>query len=67
MEKFSRSIENRRLSIEDQVTGTRDWNAKKISNSTSDSGFCLDFLKNRVADLEFQVTEKDAIISFVLK
>ena len=28
---------------------------------------CLDFLKNRVADLECQVTEKDAIISFVLK
>ena len=33
----------------------------------SDNGFCLDLLKNRVADLERQVTEKDAIISFLSK
>ena len=33
----------------------------------SDSGFCLDLLKNRVADLERQVTEKDPIISFLSK
>ena len=33
----------------------------------SDNGFCLDLLKNRVADLERQVIEKDAIISFLSK
>ena len=33
----------------------------------SDSGFCLGLLKNRLADLERQVTEKDVIISFLSK
>ena len=31
----------------------------------SDNGFCLDLLKNRVANLKLQVTGKDAIISFL--
>ena len=67
LEEFSRSKENRLLSLEDQVIDARDWNVKKISNHTSDRGFYLDLLKNRVADLERQVTEKDAIISFLSK
>ena len=66
-EEFSRLIENILLSIKDQVIGARDCNINKKSNNTSDCCFCLNLLKNRVADLERQVKEKDAIISFLLK
>ena len=65
LEWFSRSVENRLLSIKDHIIGARDTNKK--SDNMSDSGFCLDLLKNQVADLERQVTEKDAIISFLSK
>ena len=65
LEEFSRSKENRFLSAEDQIIGARDTNRK--SNNMSDSGFCLDLLKNQVFDLERQVTEKHAIISFLSK
>ena len=61
----SRSIENRLLSIEDQITSACATNKK--SNNMSDNGFCLDLSKNRVVDLERQVDEKDAIISFLSK
>ena len=64
-EELSRSIDNRLLSIEDQIIGACDTNKK--SNNMSDNGFCLDLLKSRVADLERQVTEKDAIVSFLSK
>ena len=39
---------------------------RKINN-TYDSDFCLDLLKTWVADLERQVTEKEAAISFLSK
>ena len=65
LEEFSRSIENRLLSIEDQIIGACD--TYKKSNNMSDNGFCLDLLRNWVADLERQVSEKDAIISFLSK
>ena len=65
LEEFSRSIENRLLSIEDQIIGPCDTNKK--SNNMSDNVFCLDLLKNWVVDLERQTTEKDAIISFLSK
>ena len=61
----SRSIENRLLSIEDQIISACATNKK--SNNISDNGFCLNLLKNRVVDLERQVNEKDAIISFLSK
>ena len=60
LEEFSRSIENRLLSIEDQIIGPCDTNKK--SNNMSDNVFCLDLLKNWVVDLERQTTEKDAIL-----
>ena len=60
LEEFSRSIENRLLSIEDQIIGPCDTNRK--SNNMSDNVFCLDLLKNWVVDLERQTTEKDAIL-----
>ena len=60
LEEFSRSIENRLLSIEDQIIGPCDTNKK--SNNMSDNVFYLDLLKNWVVDLERQTTEKDAIL-----
>ena len=66
LEEFSRSIENRLLSIEIKLLVLAIVIlTKKITRLSS--GFCLDLLKDRVADLERQVTEKDAITSFLSK
>ena len=65
LEGFSRLIETRLLSIEDQIIGARDTNKK--SNYMSDKWFLFGFVVKSGGCFECQITEKDAIISFLSK
>ena len=38
---------------------------EKIGDVNSDNAFCFNVLKNRLSELERQIIEKDAIISFL--
>ena len=64
-EPFSESIESRLLNIEKHIIGARDSHTKKIGDDNSDNAFCFNLLKNRLSELERQITEKDAIINFL--
>ena len=53
------------LNIEEQIVGARDSHIEKIGDVNSDNAFCFNILKNRLSELECQIIEKNAIISFL--
>ena len=64
-EIFSESIESRLLNIEEPIIGGRDSRIEKMGDDNSDNAFCLNLLTNGISELERQIIEKDAVISFL--
>ena len=68
--KFSsliQSIEKRFHNIEDKITGFQNMNLPRnsVNPTTSENNLYVELLKNRISDLEKQLTEKNAIINFL--
>ena len=67
--KFSsltQSIEKRFHNIEDKITGFQNMNLPRnsVNPTTPENNLYVELLKNRISDLEKQLTEKNAIINF---
>ena len=68
--KFSsliQSIEKRFHNIEDKIIGFQNMNLSRnsVNPTTPENNLYVELLKNRISDLEKQLTEKNAIINFL--
>ena len=68
--KFSsltQSIKKRFHNIEDKITGFQNMNLPRnsMNPTTPENNLCIELLKNRISDLEKQLTEKNANINFL--
>ena len=68
--KFSsliQSIEKRFHNIEDKIIGFQNMNLPRnsVNPTTPENNFYVELFKNRISDLEKQLTEKNAIINFL--
>ena len=68
--KFSpliQSIEKRFHNIEDKIIGFQNMNLSRnsVNPTTPENNLFVELLKNRILDLEKQLTEKNAIINFL--
>lgn len=60
-------IEKRFHSLEDQIIGLQNVNLPRyvVNLATSENSFYVDLLKNQIPELEKQLTEKNALISYL--
>ena len=60
-------IEKRFHILEDQVIGTQNINSPRnvVNLATSENGLYVDLLKNRISEFENQLTEENAVISYL--
>ena len=60
-------IEKRFHILDDQVIGMQNINLPRniVNPATSENGLYVDLLKNRISELENQLTEKNAVISYL--